>query len=145
MAYIEQDYRLDYFAFNEWVDTPASMLQPLLMRALVGTGRFGAATDDARGVRPNLRLDSQVVEVHQDFRHRPSLGSVSIRVQLVDPEHQRIMASRSFRATEHAATDDPYGGVVAVNRALTRLLPEIAAFVASRGRGANEPFLGAER
>jgi hypothetical protein len=39
------------------------------------------------------------------------------------------LATRIFEAEVPAPADDPYGGVVAINRALARLLPDIAGFV----------------
>lgn len=129
MAYLERDYRLDYFAHNTWVAAPAEMLAPLLSDALRATGRLAAVTEEARGLSSDLRLDTFVIHLHQDFRVSPSLASVSLQVQLVDERSRRVLASRAFADQEPAVTDDPYGGVVAINRVLGRLLGEIAAFV----------------
>jgi cholesterol transport system auxiliary component len=130
MAYMGEDYRLDYFADHEWVDSPAAMLGPLLVRALRASDVFGAVTDDARGIRADLRLDTVVEALYQDFRKQPSVGRVELRVRLVAPEAGRILTSNVFVEVEPAPSDDPYGGVVAINRALTRLLPQIADFAA---------------
>lgn len=144
MAYLERDYRLDHFAYSEWVDTPAVMLQPLLARALRARGGFEVVTEEeARGVSADLRLDLFIERVHQDFRVRPSVASVALRAQLVDPLRRELVAARTFSAEEQAPSDDPYGGVVAVNRVLARLLPEVADFAARAaagidGKGARE-------
>jgi cholesterol transport system auxiliary component len=130
MAYLERDYRLDYFAEHEWVASPAAMLGPLLVKALRGGGAFAAVSDDASGISADLRLDTVVESLYQDFRTRPSQARVELRVQVVEPERRRILATRIFADTEPASSDDPYGGVVAVNRVLSRLLPKIADFAA---------------
>jgi cholesterol transport system auxiliary component len=130
MAYLERDYRLDYFAEHEWVASPAAMLGPLLVKALRGGGAFAAVSDDASGISSDLRLDTVVESLHQDFRTRPSQARVELRVQVVEPEQRRILATRVFADAEPAPSDDPYGGVVAANRALSRLLPQIADFAA---------------
>jgi cholesterol transport system auxiliary component len=130
MAYLQQDYRLDYYADHEWVDTPAAMLGALLVKALTASQAFGAVSEDARGISADLRLDTVIESLYQDFRTRPSLARVELRVSLVEPERRRILATRVFADTEPAPSDDPYGGVVAVNVVLTRLLPRIADFAA---------------
>jgi cholesterol transport system auxiliary component len=135
MAYVERDYRLDYFADNAWVDTPANMLHPLLAKALRATGRFRAVAEDVRGLEMDLRLDTLIVELRQDFRRRPSRGSILLRAHLVDPERRRLVATRSFQGDARAPSDDPYGGVVAINRALRQLLEELAAFAADGAAG----------
>ena len=130
MAYLERDYRLDYFAEHEWVASPAAMLGPLLVKALRGGGAFAAVSDDASSISADLRLDTVVESLYQDFRTRPSQARVELRVQLVEPDRRRILATRVFADTQPAPSDDPYGGVVAVNRVLSRLLPQIADFAA---------------
>jgi cholesterol transport system auxiliary component len=135
MAYLEQDYRLDQFADHEWVESPSAMLGPLLVTALRGNTAFGAVSEDARGISADLRLDTLIEVLHQDFRSRPSLARVELRVRLVDPNERRVLATRVFSDTEIAPSDDAYGGVVAVNRILTRLLPQIADFAAETAAG----------
>jgi cholesterol transport system auxiliary component len=130
MAYVESDYRLDYFAENEWVDTPSNMLHPLLAKALRATGGFRAVAEDGQGVATDLRLDTLILEVRQDFRVRPSRGSVVLRAHLLDTKRRRLLATRSFEAEAPAPSDDPYGGVVAINRVLAELLREVADFAA---------------
>lgn len=130
MAYLEQDYRIDHFAEHEWVDAPAAMLGPLLVTALRGNAAFGAVSEEALGISADLRLDTLIESLYQDFRTRPSLARVELRVGLVDPNGRRVLATQVFADTELATSEDAYGGVVAVNRILTRMLPRIADFAA---------------
>lgn len=130
MAYVEQDFRLDYFAAHQWVDPPPAMLEPVLVEALGASPAFGAVTPDARGIRADLRLDTTIEALYQDFRSHPSLGRVALRVQLVDLETGRILATRLFEDSEPTPSNDAYGGVQAINRVLGRLLPEVADFAA---------------
>lgn len=134
MAYLERDYRLDYFVDHEWVDAPAAMLATLLVRTLRESAAFGDVSEATRGIEGGLRLDTTIESLYQDFRTRPSRVQVGLRVRLVDPEGGRILATRVFATTEPAPADDPYGGVVAANRALARLLPQIADFAAESAR-----------
>jgi cholesterol transport system auxiliary component len=138
MAYLERDYRLDYFADHQWVDSPAAMLEPLLVQALGAHPAFGAVGSDGRGIRADLRLDTVIEAFYQDFRTRPSRVRVALRVRLVDPGDGRILAMRLFDLTEPAPADAAYGGVQAINRAVARLLPEVADFAA---RAASRPVM----
>ena len=134
MAYLERDYRLDYFADHEWVDTPAAMLAPLLVRALREGAVFDNVSEEASGLYGGLRLDTTIESLYQDFRTRPSRVQVSLQARLVDPGGGQILATRVFGDAEPAPADDPYGGVVAANRALARLLPQLADFAAEVAR-----------
>ena len=53
---------------------------------------------------------------------------VTLRAQLVDLGTQRVVASRLFDIREAAPSEDAYGGVLAANRAVPRLLEELVAF-----------------
>lgn len=130
MAYTREPHKLEYFARNQWADTPARMLAPLLVRALEHRGAFRAVTG-ASPVRGELRLDTELIRLHQDFTARPSRVRLTVRAQLVDTARKRVVASRMFDAAETAPADTPYGGVVAANRALARVLDQIAEFAAA--------------
>lgn len=134
MAYLEQDYRLDSFAEHEWVAAPATMLAPLLAQALRDSGAFATVSEDDQGIDTDLRLDTVIEALYQDFRSRPSQARVQLRVRLVDPAARRILATQVFSDTQPTRTDDPYGGVIAINQALGRLLPRIADFAAAQAR-----------
>ena len=140
MAYLEQDYRLDSFAAHEWVAAPATMLAPLLAQALRDSGAFATVSEDDQGIDTDLRLDTVIEALYQDFRSRPSQARVQLRVRLVDPAARRVLATQVFSDSEPARTEDPYGGVIASNQALGRLLPRIADFAATNaGRVALKP------
>ena len=134
MAYLEQDYRLDSFAEHEWVAAPATMLAPLLVQALRDSGAFASVSEDDQGIDTDLRLDTVIEALYQDFRTRPSQARVQLRVRLVDPAARRILATQVFSDSEPTRTDDPYGGVIASNQALGRLLARIADFAAANAR-----------
>lgn len=131
MAYLEQDYRLDSFAEHEWVAAPATLLAPLLAQALRDSGAFAAVSEEDRGIDTDLRLDTVIESFYQDFRPRPSQARVQVRAWLVNPAERRILATQVFSETQPTKTEDPYGGVIAINQALGRLLPRIADFAAA--------------
>jgi cholesterol transport system auxiliary component len=53
---------------------------------------------------------------------------LALRLQLTDVRTKRVLASRSFDESENAPSDDPYGGVIAANAALQRILEQVADF-----------------
>ena len=131
IAYVQKPYALDYFAMHRWVEPPAQMLAPLLVRALEGTGAFRAVVRGTSGVRADVRLDTELVRLQQSFLSKPSRVELVLRVQLVDVGARRVIATRTIEVTRDAPTDDPEGGVVAANAALAGVLAEVAAFAVS--------------
>jgi cholesterol transport system auxiliary component len=132
IAYVRQPHELDYFAKSRWADTPSRMLAPLLVRALEHNRNFRAVALAPSPVAGDLRLDTEIIRLQQDFTTRPSRTRFTLRAQLIDPAEKRIVKIRIFDATEEAPSDDPYGGVIAANRAVKRVLEELAEFCAVR-------------
>lgn len=128
MAYMQQAYGLRYYTLSRWADTPARMLAPLLAEAVQQTGRFQALYTAPGSIAAELRLDTELVRLHQDFTRQPSVLQLALRAQLVDVSKGRVIATRLFDISVPAATDDAYGGVVAANQAVAQLLPEVAQF-----------------
>jgi cholesterol transport system auxiliary component len=126
MAYIRQPHQLDYFVTNRWADTPSHMLGPLLAQAL--EPGFRAIVQTPGLVPANIRLDTELVRLQQDFETKPSRIQLTLRVQLIDVVGKRVIAVKLFDETENAASDDAYGGVIAANRVLQRVLVQLADF-----------------
>lgn len=138
MAFLRQPHRLEYFAKNRWAETPAKMLGPLLVRALEQRTGFKAVTPAGGMVKGDLRLDTEITLLQQEFTPSPSRLHMKLRVQLVEQASYRVLATQVFDAVEAAPADDPYGGVVAANRMLPRLLGQIADFAAMNGASLSE-------
>jgi cholesterol transport system auxiliary component len=130
MAYTRRANTLEYFGKNRWVDAPANMLAPLLAQALGHSGSFRAVVQAPSLAAADLRLDTELVRLQQDFSVKPSRVQFTLRAQLIDVKDRRVLASADFDETEAAPSDDPYGGVTAANRALGRLLERLAKFCA---------------
>ena len=135
MVYVRQPYELNYFVANRWADAPARMLEPVLVRALEQAGSFRAVVANPGPVPADLRLDTELVRLQQDFATRPSRIQLTLRAQLVDVRARRVLATRLFDASEVAASDDAYGGVTAANRALQRVLEQLADFCVNASGG----------
>ena len=138
MAFVRQPHRLEYFAKNRWAETPAKMLGPLLVRALDLRTGFKAVASDEGMVKGDMRLDTEITLLQQEFTSSPSRLHMKLRVQLVEQTSYRVLATQVFDAVETAPTDDPYGGVIAANRMLPRLLGQIVDFAAMNGISLSE-------
>lgn len=128
MAYLRQPHELDYFAANQWADTPARMIGPLLAQALEQTGGFRAVVQAPGAVPADVRLDTELIRLQHDFSTQPSRIQLTLRAQLIDVRAKRVLAVKLLDETENAASDDPYGGVTAANRALQRVLAQLTDF-----------------
>lgn len=135
IIYLRRPHELEYFAHSQWVDTPARMLQPLIAAAVEKSGRFRAVVPMPASVSGDYRLETELLRLQQEFLSRPSRVNVSLRATLTDMATRRVVAWRQFDALEPAATDDPYGGVVAANRAVGVILEQLAAFCAAATEG----------
>jgi len=128
MAYLRQPHELEYFAVNQWADAPSRMLGPLLVQTLDQTGNFKAIVLNPSVVSADLRLDTELVRLQQDFGTKPSRVRFTLRAQLIDVAGKRVIAARVFDETVNALQDDAYGGVIAANRAVQGVLIQLAEF-----------------
>jgi len=130
IVYQRQAHELEHFALNQWVDTPVQMLTPLIMRAIEQRGGFRAVVRGSTAAVSELRLDTELVRLQQEFSTSPSRVRLTLRAVLVNTTSRRVLASREFETSVAALSDDPVGGVVAANKAVQRVLGELAVFCA---------------
>ena len=130
MVYLRRPQQLDTYALNEWVDTPAHMLAPLLVRALQAGGAFSAVLLAPSAASGAWRLETELIRLQQDFGASPSQVRLTLRAVLIDTASRQVIAWREFDETEPAATDDPAGGAAAAHQATQRVLAALSAFCA---------------
>jgi len=131
MAYTTEAPRLDYFAYHEWVAPPARMLATLMESWLDDSGIFGSVVFGSADIRTDLRLDSDLVRLSQDFSGSASTLALVIKVKLVDVSTRVLLDVRTFSYSEPVAGAGPEAGAAAANRAVTQFLTDLAAFVAT--------------
>ena len=134
IIYVRETHKLEYFAHSEWVDPPARMLAPLLVAAVEKTGAFRAVALTPSAATGDLRLDTEIIRLQQEFRTQPSSVRFTLRAYLVEDKTRRVLAWREFDTAVPAASEDPYGGVVAANQAVQAVLKDLAAFCADATR-----------
>jgi cholesterol transport system auxiliary component len=126
MAYLPRPYEVNYYAFNQWADTPARMLHRVIVENLDKSGLWSAVLQSPGAVPAQYRLDLDNLILEQQFFSQPSRVRLSVRAQIIETKKPAILATRSFEVLEAAPTEDAYGGVLAANQAAAKLLIEIA-------------------
>lgn len=134
IVYQRASHRLEHFAHNDWVDTPARMVAPLIVAALDASGAFRAVVSAPGPVNGELRLDTEILRLQQDFGSVPSQARFTLRATLVDSATRRVLAWREFDTAADSASENPAGGVQAANRAVQAALGSMAGFCADAAR-----------
>ncbi len=129
MVYVKRPYELEFYAANQWADTPVRMLTPLMVQVLNQGGVWHSVIPLPNSIRGDYRLDTYGFLLQQEFLQQPSRVRVSIRAQLVDLKASEIVSTRAFEAVENAPSENAYGGVLAVNRAVSGLLDQISSWL----------------
>jgi cholesterol transport system auxiliary component len=128
MIYRRQPHQLEYFAQHEWVDTPARMLAPLIVRALKNSGDFRAVISPPSAAVGDMTLETELLQLTQDFLLSPSQVHLTIHVTLVETASRRVLAWKEFAASAPANRDDPQAGVVAANQAVQQVMSQLIGF-----------------
>jgi cholesterol transport system auxiliary component len=131
MAYTQRPYEVSYYATHQWADPPARMLTPLLVQALEQTGYWRAIAPMPTSVRGDYRVDIDQLVLLQDFLQKPSQVRVALRIQITKVPEYLVLGTRLFEMVEEASNDDAYGGAVAANRAVNKLVREVAGWLSS--------------
>lgn len=130
IIYVREPHQLEYFANSEWADTPARMIAPLIVAALEQSGAFRAVVPTPSTASGDLRLDVEIVRLQHEFDGSPSRVRFTLRAYLVDTASRQVLAWREFDQSIAAAQGNPYGGVMAANDAVQKVLDQLAAFSA---------------
>jgi cholesterol transport system auxiliary component len=136
IIFVREAHKLEYFAHSEWIDPPSRMLAPLLVAAVENSGAFRAVVLTPSAATGDLRLDTEIIRLQHEFGTQPSRVRFTLRAYLVEDKTRRVLAWREFDTAVPAASEDPYGGVVAANRAVRTVLEDLSAFCAEAARGA---------
>lgn len=129
MVYVKRPYELEYYAVNQWADTPVRMFAPLMVQALNQNDVWRAVIPLPSSIRGDYRLDTHGFLLQQEFLQQPSRVRMMIRAQLVDLKGSTILSTRVFEVVENATSENPYGGVQAANRAVAGLLDQIGSWL----------------
>ena len=131
MAYVIHPPEVKYYARNQWADSPTQMLLPLLVQTLDGAKLWKTVVQMPSTVRGDYRLDTENLVLHQEFMSEPSRVHVNVRMLLIELKSHRPIATHEFSVQEDAPSDDAYGGAIAANRAISKLLSQISDWLST--------------
>lgn len=128
--YREGDNRIGSYLYSQWVDTPAAMLDRLLYTSLQQNRLFDTTLSSSSNASGDLVLESML----HDFSHRidssgHSLGEIDITYTLIDTKTKKVIGSKRFTASSPAPTVDAQGGVIALDRAATRIIEQCTGWL----------------
>lgn len=128
IIYVREPHQLEYYAHNEWVDTPARMVAPLIVTAVENSGTFRAVVLTPSAAAGDMRLDTEIVRLQHNLGGQPDSVRFTMRAYIVDNTTRKVLALREFDETVASQSENPYGGVVAANRAVHDVLEQLAGF-----------------
>lgn len=135
MVYQRQPQTLEAFTQSAWMDTPARMLAPLLLRSLQDSlplrAQLRAVLQAPSAARADLQLDTSILRLQQDFLHHPSSVRFTLQVTLTDQRTREVLAWRLLDVTQPATSEDAAGGAAAASVAVQSALQQLQAFVQS--------------
>ena len=131
MLYEMIPYKLRAYSENRWAAPPAQMLLPLIATRLRSKAYFYAVVTPPFTGSANYRLDTHLLMLQQEFIQPTSLVRLALDASLVDSKTNKVIASREFMFTVPAPSNNPYGGVLAANKAAAQLTQRLARFVIS--------------
>lgn len=128
MMYTNKLFQVSSFAQNKWAAAPAEMIGPLLVEKLRQTNKFHAVISSAFTADRQFILRTHVTELRQNFTVNPSKIELTITAELINAENNKVMNTRTFTTALSTPENTPYGGVLAANRAVNKVLTQISEF-----------------
>lgn len=131
MTYIRYPAQLERYTKSQWVDTPAHMLLPLLVRSLEASGQYQAVlSTNTSNLSGEIRVDTEILRLQQEFvPQQISRVHLVLRVQVFHLGEHNVLSTQVFDLSETAPSEDAQGYVIAMNQALLKWLPVFQAFV----------------
>ncbi len=136
MLYVVKPFELNSFAKNEWIAPPAKMINDVLVKSLENSHVFHAITTAPYSGHSHCRVNTRLTALEQNFLSQPSEIVLSIKADVINEKTDNIIASHRFHRRERALTDTPYGGVLATNLAIKKIMTNLVKFVATACRKA---------
>jgi cholesterol transport system auxiliary component len=134
MAYATQAHQIAYFSRNEWAETPAQMVLPLIVKTILSTHYFSEVRSPPHFGRHTFALRTEILELKQDFTSDPALLQLTMRFHLSREGMNRVIATKEVSVREPLRERNPAAGVAAANEAAVKVLRELARFVVEKAR-----------
>lgn len=119
-------YRLDYraddrlaaFANSDWIAPPATLLEPLLQKAILAGGGWRAVIGPRNPATAGVALQIRLDDFSQAFSQpNDSAGVLDATATLISNRDERVIGQRHFHVEVAAPTPDAQGGAKALAKA----------------------------
>ncbi|MES2370515.1 ABC-type transport auxiliary lipoprotein family protein [Thiobacillus thioparus] len=118
------------YQFARWTERPGRRFAELLRARLDQLGRYRVAP--AGGVvRGDLMLDTRLIEFYHDATSEPGQVRLELRAELVDLKQRRLLGRHTFEQKVPLTTYDAAGAAQASNLAVSRVLDDVSAWLAT--------------
>ena len=134
-------YRLDYrnddrlaaYGQSDWIAPPASLLEPILRRALAGGG-WRAVVGPRNPATADASLQLRIDDFSQAFAQPgSSKGVLDATATLIDSRSDSVLAQKHFHVEVAAATPDAEGGARALADASRKFAAQLQTWVQAAG------------
>jgi cholesterol transport system auxiliary component len=129
IAYATAPHEIAYYAHTEWTQSPARMLQPLLVQTMRATHAFAAVEVPPYLDRYRYTLRVEIRELRLDFGAGTPVARVALHAHLADENSRRTLLDHDVTAEAPIAARTPEAGVTAANAANAKALEELAGEV----------------
>lgn len=129
MMYTMHPHQSAAYSVNAWAQSPAQMIQPLIVQTLDRTGYFHAIVTPPFLGNYDYFLSTQIIEFLQDYTSARGIFCLNIRAQVVSMKTGKVVSTKNFSMREPIFSATPDEGVRAANRAVQKMLGQLAAFV----------------
>ncbi len=129
MLYSDKPYQINSFVKNSWISPPSGMLTPLIVQSLQYSNYFFAVASGPDADKTDYRLDTQIIELQQNFLTKPSKIELAIQASITHVDDNRLVSSRIFSIHTPCPSNNPYGGVIAANNTVLTLTKELTKYV----------------
>jgi cholesterol transport system auxiliary component len=129
IVYTTRAHEVGYFRSYEWGETPAQMLQALLLATFRDSGLFRAVVAPPYAGRYAWGLRTEIRELIADFTEQPAAVRLTLDLQLIEGDTGRTVAQREVQVREPLRREAPDEVVRAANEATARALREAALFL----------------
>ena len=127
---------LEVYRGATWAQSPADMLEDVVLRGFEDSARIGAVARGASGIRSDYRLQMDLRRFESDYRgsDRPA-ATIEVNAKLIHTQNQRVVAARTFVQVQPAATPAVGDVVEAFRLGMQQVAGEIIGWTLAAGHG----------
>jgi cholesterol transport system auxiliary component len=100
MLYQNQPYEIRPFAHHAWQSNPSGMIYPLIYQSLQESHVFNAIVTGPYAWQTDYRLDTQLIQLVQNFQIKPSRIMLTMKASLTRVSDNHVMASKIWHKND---------------------------------------------